>query len=210
MVKVKICGITNPKDGRMAARLGADAVGFNFYRRSPRYVTPERARAILAALPPFITPVGVFVNEAPDKVHEICEFVGLDTAQFHGDERPRDLQGYSRLKRIKAVRVATERDVQRLELYQVEAYLLDASVPGQLGGTGETFNWELAREALRCGPIILAGGLTPENVEEAIQVAEPYAVDVASGVETEPGVKDRDLMEEFIRRAKGFGLAWEM
>ena len=210
MVKVKICGITNPKDGRMAARLGADALGFNFYRRSARYVTPERARAILAALPPFITPVGVFVNEAPDRVLEICEFVGLDTAQFHGDERPRDLQGLSRLKRIKAVRVGSERDIQRLGLYPVEAYLLDACVPGKLGGTGEAFNWELAREAHPHGPIILAGGLTPENIEEAIQAAEPYAVDVASGVEIEPGVKDRDLMEEFIRRAKGFGVTWEL
>jgi len=203
MVKVKICGITNVRDARAATRLGADALGFNFYRNSPRYVKPERAKAILAALPPFVTAVGVFVDEPAETVLEVCEFVGLDTAQLHGHETPQMTQQLSRLKRIKAFRIDTERDVARLPRYQVEAYLLDAFVPGMMGGTGVAFNWELAREAQRYGPIVLAGGLTPDNVAEAVRIAQPYAVDVASGVEKEPGLKSRELMEAFILRAKG-------
>ena len=203
MVKVKICGITNARDARAAVRLGADALGFNFYPRSPRYVKKERARAILAALPPFVTAVGVFVDEDPDEVLAICDYVGMDTAQLHGGERPRVLQALSRLKRIKAMSVQSERDIDRLPRYPAEAYLLDAFVPGVPGGTGKTFNWSLARQALRHGPIILAGGLNPLNVAEAVRTVAPYAVDVASGVETEPGVKDRGMMEAFILRAKG-------
>ena len=202
MVKVKICGVTSARDARLAARLGADAIGFNFYKRSPRFITKEKARAILAALPPFVTAVGVFVNDPADVIRETCAYVGLDTAQLHGEETPRVAHALTRLTRIKAVRVAGETDVARLSRYQVEAYLLDAFVPGRRGGTGVTFNWELAREAQVHGPIVLAGGLTPENVQEAIRVAAPFAVDVASGVESAPGVKDRDLLEAFIRLAK--------
>lgn len=203
MVKVKICGITNVRDARAAVRMGADALGFNFYPRSPRYIKKERARAILAALPPFVCAVAVFVDEDPDEVLAICEYVGIDTVQLHGDERPRVFQALSRLKRIKAVRVRSEKDIARLPRYAAEAYLLDAYVAGVPGGTGQAFNWAFAREAQRHGPVILAGGLTPENVAEAVRVVSPYAVDVASGVEKEPGVKDRGLMEQFILRAKG-------
>ena len=207
MVKVKICGITNVRDARAAVRLGADAVGFNFYPHSPRYIKKERARAILAALPPFVTAVGLFVDESPDVIRDTCECVGLDTIQLHGAESPRVLHSLPRFKRIKAIRVKSEKDITRLPRYQVEAYLLDAFVAGTPGGTGVTFNWGLARDAQRYGPIILAGGLTPDNVAEAIRVAAPYAVDVATGVEKEPGVKNRDLMAAFIRNAKLAGSA---
>jgi phosphoribosylanthranilate isomerase len=202
MVRVKICGITNVRDARLAARLGADALGFNFYPESPRYIRPARAKAIIAALPPFVTTVGVFVNEDPGDVMEICRLAGLDAAQLHGDETPAILDAVHGVRRIKAIRVKTEKDVALCRRYRTEAYLLDAYVPGQPGGTGETFHWEFAREAAAFGPIILAGGLTPENVAEAVSVVQPYAVDVASGVESEPGVKDRQRMEEFILRAK--------
>lgn len=203
MVRVKICGVTNVKDARLAARLGADALGFNFYPRSPRYIAPERARAIIAALPPFLTTVGVFVNEDPATVMSICRDCALDAAQLSGDERPDEVHAVLGVRRIKSLHVATERDVAMCRRYRVEAFLLDARVPGEFGGTGQTFNWELAREASAFAPVILAGGLTPENVAEAISVADPYAVDVASGVESAPGKKDRALMEAFIRAAKG-------
>jgi len=203
MVRVKICGITNVRDARAAARLGADALGFNFFKGSVRYVRPARAKAIVAALPPFVSKVGVFVDEDPEIINEICQVCGLDAAQLHGDETPRYVEAVRGVDRIKAIRVATARDVARCRRYRAEAFLLDAQVPGKPGGTGESFNWELAREARQFGPIILAGGLTPENVEEAIETASPYAVDVASGVEVEPGKKDKRAMSEFILRAKG-------
>jgi len=202
MIYVKICGITNVHDARLAARTGADALGFNFFRGSPRYVKPERAKAIIAALPPFVTTVGVFVDEDPDEITGICRFCHLDAAQMHGDELPSQVDRVRGVRRIKAIRVRDERDVMRCRRYHVEAFLLDAHVPGLAGGTGETLNWELARDAQPYGPIILAGGLNPDNVEEAIRTAAPYAVDVASGVESAPGVKDREAMTEFILRAK--------
>ena len=202
MVCVKICGITNVRDARLAARLGADAVGFNFYRQSKRYVKPERVRAIVAALPPFITTVGVFVDEEPDAVMEFCRMCHLDVAQLHGDEPPARVDEVRGIQRIKAIRVAAARDVERCRRYRAESFLLDAYVPDEPGGTGRTFDWKLARDADQFGPIILAGGLTPDNVEEAIRVAQPYAVDVASGVESASGVKDKELMDGFIRRAK--------
>jgi phosphoribosylanthranilate isomerase len=202
MVKVKICGITDPNEARLAARFGADALGFNFVPASKRFVGRDRARAIIAAIPPFVTPVGVFANERAEKVLEICEFCGIQTVQLHGDEPPAYLSLLPRLKRIKAIRVGEEADLRQLSRYTCEAFLLDTLVPDLLGGTGKTFNWEWAREAARHGPIILAGGLTPENVSEAIRIAQPYAVDVASGVESAPGAKDRKLMAQFIINAK--------
>jgi len=202
MVKVKICGITDPNDARAAARLGADALGFNFVPASKRYIGKERARAIIASMPPFVTPVGVFANEAPEKVMEICDYCGIQTVQLHGDEPPQFLDRLSRLKRIKAIRMGEEEDLRQLSRYTCDAFLLDAAVPDLLGGTGKTFNWQWAREASKHGPIILAGGLTPENVGEAIRIAQPYAVDVAGGVESSPGQKNRTLMAQFIINAK--------
>ena len=206
MVRVKICGITDVHDARLAARLGADALGFNFCTQSPRYIRPERARAIIAVLPPLLTTVGVFVNERPETVMEICRKVGLDAAQFHGDEPPLAVDAVQGVRRIKAIRVASEQDIVLCRRYRVEAFLLDAYDPGRRGGTGRTFDWKLARAAAQFGPIILAGGLTPENVEEAIAAAAPYGVDVASGIESEPGRKDRRLMAEFIYRARAASL----
>ena len=205
MVRVKICGITNVKDARLAARLGADALGFNFYKESPRYIQPERASAIIAALPPFVAAVGIFVNEEPERINEIAGLCRLDAAQLSGDESPAQADRVRGVRRIKGIQVREERDIARCRRYRVDAYLLDAYVEGLHGGTGETFNWELAREAHEFGPVILAGGLTPENVDEAVRIARPYAVDTASGVEQRPGIKDRDLMADFILCAKAAG-----
>ena len=202
MIRVKICGVTNVRDARLACRLGADALGFNFWKDGRRYVKPERARAIIAALPPFVTTVGVFVNEQPDRINEIVQACHLQVVQLHGEETPAQVDRIRGIPRIKAIRVNDHRDVARCRRYRADAYLLDTFVPGEPGGTGESFNWELAREASEFGPVILAGGLTPDNVEEAIVVAQPYAVDVASGVESAPGRKDKELMSEFIWRAK--------
>ena len=202
MVRVKICGITNVHDARMAVRLGADALGFNFYPRSPRYLKPARVKAIVAALPPFVSSVGVFVDESPDEVMRICAMCGLAAAQLHGDESPSRVDAVRGVQRIKAIRVADKRDIALCRRYHVDAFLLDTFVPGIPGGTGETFNWNMAREARQFGPIILAGGLTPENVVDAIRIADLYCVDVASGVESAPGEKDKALVSKFIRRAK--------
>jgi phosphoribosylanthranilate isomerase len=202
MVKVKICGITNPKDARAAAHLGADALGFNFVKGSHRCVSKERARAIIASLPPFVTPVAVFADEELREVLAVCEFCGIQTVQLHGREPPRYLAELPHLRRIKAIRLRTESDLRTLSRYTCDAFLLDAYVPGEIGGTGQTFNWEWARQAGTQGPIILAGGLNPDNVVEAVEVARPYAVDVASGVESAPGEKNRKLMAQFISRAK--------
>lgn len=207
MVRVKICGITNVKDARNAARLGADALGFNFFKGSPRYIRPERAKAIIAALPPFVLTVGVFVDEDPDRMLEVCAQCGLDAVQMHGDEAPRVVHAVTGVRRIKALRIESAQDVMLCRRYRVDAYLLDAKAPGEYGGTGKTFNWELARDAGQFGPVILAGGLKPENVADAVAIVQPYAVDVASGVETSPGEKDKEMMAAFIRNAKAAGLA---
>jgi len=203
MVRVKICGMTNVREARIAADLGADALGFNFFKGSPRYVKPARAKAIIAALPPLVMAVGLFVDAHPDDIMSTVATCGLDAVQLHGDETPRQVDAIRGVRRIKAIRVADARDVARCRRYRAEAYLLDTYVRGEYGGTGKVFDWELAREAGQFGPIILAGGLAPDNVEEAIRIVHPYGVDTASGVETAPGRKDKDMMQEFILRAKG-------
>jgi phosphoribosylanthranilate isomerase len=203
VVRVKICGITNVRDARAAVKLGADALGFNFYKASPRYIEPARAKAVIAALPPFVCAVGLFVNDELARVNETVRFCELDAVQLHGDEPPRYVERVRGAKRIKGLRVRSEADVALCRRYRADAYLLDAYVKGHAGGTGRTFDWALALPAREFGPVILAGGLTPENVEEAVEVVRPYGVDTASGVERAPGEKDRDLMEAFIRLAKG-------
>jgi len=206
MVKVKICGITNVGDALMAVAAGADALGFNFYRPSPRYVEPNRALSMRMALPPFVATVGVFVDASVPKVREIMAQSGLDYAQLHGHETPAKVSRLSDLRVIKAIRVREEHDLVNLEKYRADAFLLDAFVPGEPGGTGVTFDWELARRASSRAKIVLAGGLTPENVTEAVEDVRPYAVDVASGVEEEPGKKSRELVNLFVRLAKGVEL----
>lgn len=200
-MRVKICGITNIEDALAAVELGADALGFVF-AKSPRQVTKEQARDIIENLPPFVSPVGVFVDEKVETIKEICDFCGIHTVQLHGNEDPlyiNDLKGY---KIIKAFRIKEEGDLKPLANYKPHAFLLDSYVKGVMGGTGVAFNWEVARQAHKYGAIILSGGLTSENVQEAIRIVKPYAVDVSSGVEASPGKKDKVLMKWFIVNAK--------
>jgi phosphoribosylanthranilate isomerase len=202
MTRVKICGITNQEDALFAADAGADALGFVFYAQSPRCIAPDRAREIILRLPPFVAKVGVFVNEELDRVREIMAHCHLDYVQLHGDETPEQVAALSP-RAIKSVRVRSAADIERLAQYQAVAYLLDAYHPTKPGGTGETWDWELATVAKRYGPVILAGGLTPDNVADAIGRVHPYAVDVSSGVEAAPGVKDHQKVQRFIIATKG-------
>ncbi len=202
MTKVKICGITNPEDGLMAAKLGADALGFVFYEKSPRYLKKEQAREITRELPPFVTRVGLFVNEEESRIKDICEFSFLDAIQLHGDEPPQFCELFEGKKVIKAFRIKNRDDFKAIPRYRVNAILLDTFSLTEYGGTGKSFNWQLAEEAKKFGRIILAGGLTPENVGEAIKTVRPYAVDVSSGVESSRGKKDWKRMEEFMKIVK--------
>ena len=203
MVKVKICGITNPVDALAAIEYGADALGFVFYRESPRYIAPDKAAAIVRELPPIVTTVGVFVDETKEEVERVMDIAGLDAAQFHGSEPPEAC----RIKRraIQAIRVKGLEDLEAMHQYNVSAYLLDTYAPHSPGGTGEVFDWNIALEAKKLGRVMLAGGLTPENVGEAVKYVQPYAVDAASGVEAEPGRKDHEKLRSFIQRAKKLG-----
>jgi len=201
-VKVKICGITNLVDGLAAAEAGADALGFVFYDQSPRRISVEAASALIRQLPPCVTKVGVFVNAPEDLVVRAVRECGLNLLQFHGDETPEYCLQFG-LMSMKAFRVRDAASMQALLNYHTEAWLLDAYSPDTPGGSGETFNWDLAREAQSWGrPIFLAGGLTPDNVAEAIRRARPYAVDVSSGVEAAPGRKDPARIKAFIEAAR--------
>jgi phosphoribosylanthranilate isomerase len=203
MVQVKICGITCVEDAQAAVEAGADALGFVFYPPSPRYVTPEQAEQIIRGLPPFVTTVGLFVDVPLDTVNDLAAQCRLDRIQLHGRESP---EFCAQIKQpvIKAFRIKDAESLAHLPEYQIAAYLLDAYVEGALpGGTGASFAWELAAQAKPHGPVILAGGLTPENVEAAIMQIRPYGVDVSSGVERTPGIKDHRKVQAFIRRAKG-------
>jgi len=202
VTRVKICGITRPEDADRACASGADALGFVFHPQSPRAIDPERAREMVARLPPFVVSVGVFVDRPLQEVLDIAERCRLNAVQLHGREDP-DYCSRIPLKVIKAFRIAGERLPEEICRYEVDAILLDTYRPGVPGGTGETFCWDLARQAKRFGRVILAGGLTCDNVAQAIAQVDPYAVDVSSGVEQEPGRKDPVLLAEFVRRAKG-------
>jgi phosphoribosylanthranilate isomerase len=203
-VKVKICGITNWIDAKCAIEGGADLLGFNFYERSPRYVTPAKAREIVRRLPKGVSAVGVFVNEAEEKMLEIARAVKLDQLQLHGDESPAMVERLERsIHVIKAVRVRKPFRAAKLSRFRrANAILLDGFDSRRRGGTGKTFDWEIARRAKLHGRIFLAGGLTPENISAAIQAARPYAVDVCSGVEAKPGKKDAALMKNLMRAVK--------
>ncbi len=199
-LKVKICGITRREDAVAALAAGADALGFNFWRQSKRYVAPAAARAIVARLPPFATPVGVFVNQPEEEILAIARDSGVRVLQLHGDEPP-DLCARLPYPVVKAIRVDATRALAALASYEVAAFLLDTPSRGY-GGSGAAFDWTLAQGVSDVAPIVLAGGLTPENVAEAVRAVRPYAVDVASGVESEPGVKDADRMARFVRAAR--------
>jgi len=207
LIKVKICGITNIEDALASCEYGADALGFIFYKKSPRFIEPERVKKIIRELPPFVTTVGVFVDDDADRISEIADAAKLDIIQLHGSEPPEFCNVFKR-KIIKAFKIqeqgargkGQENEIRR---YTVSAYLLDTYKEGVEGGTGETFNWEIAKEAKGFGRIILAGGLTPQNVAEAVETVMPYGVDVSSGVEQKPGKKDLQKVKNFIERAKG-------
>lgn len=201
-VRSKICGITRIEDALAAAEAGADAIGLVFYAKSPRAVTAVQAREIVAALPPFVTTVGLFVNASRCELNEILEVVPLDLLQFHGDETPADCEGYHR-PWIKALRVRPGDDLEAAcKLYHgARGILLDTFVAGVPGGTGEAFDWSLVPEHLS-KPIILAGGLSARNVSEAIAQVRPYAVDVSGGVEAAKGIKDHDKILAFMAAVK--------
>lgn len=204
-VRVKICGITRLDDALAAVEAGADALGFVFCETSPRCVTVSVAARIVEGLPPFVAKVGLFVNAPEAQIRSVADACGLDTLQLHGEEPPEFCQRFE-LKWIKAFRVRDESSLHVLPTYRAAAWLLDSYVPGKAGGTGERFNWELARRAAGlCPRVILAGGLTPENVAEAVRQVHPYAVDVSSGVEKEPGIKDEQKVRAFIQAAKSAG-----
>lgn len=210
MTKVKICGITNPEDARVAVASGADAIGLIF-AESPRRVSPEVAQEIVHGVDlKGAAAVGVFVDETPEHMIEVAEFVGLHVLQLHGDEPPEVVESIGSLNFdvVKSFRVSAEEvSVEQLRAYRPTAYLLDTYVPGKPGGTGKTFDWELAREAKQYGRIILAGGLGVDNVREAIRVASPYGVDASSRLERSPGEKDHELVREFVRLVKSPGPA---
>lgn len=202
MTKVKICGITNIEDATLAANLGADALGFVFYKDSPRYIQKDAAKEIIRELPPFVSSVGVFVNEKEDRVREISSDCRLDILQFHGNESPYFCSHFDK-KVIKAFSINNRKDLAIISSYQVSAVLLDTYYEDICGGGGKAFNWELASEAKRfASRVILAGGLSPDNVMKAIQKVEPYGVDVSSGVEFKPGKKDHVKLEKFIKIVK--------
>lgn len=197
-VNVKICGITSTDDARSVVDCGADAIGLMFYTPSPRFVSMETAARIAAVVSPGVMKVGVFVNPTGELVREALGACGLDMLQFHGDETPGFCRGFG-VRSMKAFRIRDAGSLAALKSYDTEAWLLDAYVAGSLGGSGVSFNWDLAVEAVRLGrPVYLAGGLTPENVGEAVRRVRPYGVDVSSGVESAPGRKDAEKIRAFV------------
>ena len=200
--RVKICGITNLADAQAAVAAGADALGFNFYEKSPRFVSLKTAAAISKQIPPFIMRVGVFVNAPEELVARAIDECGLGLLQFHGDEPPEFCAQFG-LMSMKAFRIRDAESLKELPKYPTDAWLLDACSSENPGGTGEKFNWELAVEARKFGrPIFLAGGLAPENVAEAVRRVKPFGVDVSSGVESSPGKKDHQKIRNFIARVR--------
>jgi phosphoribosylanthranilate isomerase len=205
--KVKICGITNLGDAVDAVDCGADALGFNFYRGSKRFITPDLTHEIIACLSSNVQRIGVFVNESIEQIVEIAAKTNVDGIQLHGEESPEfveELRWTLDLPIIKAFRVSGEQVVDEIALYRVDAVLLDANSTKDRGGTGETFDWSIAKLVTDVIPnTYLAGGLSAENVAEAIRIVKPYAVDACSLLEREPRKKDRDKVARFVAAAKG-------
>ncbi|MEJ2762128.1 MAG: phosphoribosylanthranilate isomerase [Gammaproteobacteria bacterium] len=203
-IRVKICGITRPEDGVSAALAGADAIGLNFYRPSPRAVGIETALAIVRVLPPFVTRVGLFVDAGRDEITDVLNSIPLDMVQFHGSETPAECDSYA-MPYIKAIRMTDGVDLhEQAALYRgAAALLVDAHVAGLAGGTGQTFDWDRIPADLD-KPLILAGGLTAENVLQAVSRVRPYAVDVSGGVESSKGIKSRDKIRAFINKVDSY------
>jgi len=202
-IKVKICGTTSLKDAFLAVESGADAIGFIFYKMSPRNISQKEAKEIILQLPPFIETVGVFVNETSDKINRIAEQCKLNSIQLHGEESPALCRRVKR-KVIKAFRVKNADSLKSIASYDVSGFLLDSYNGGSKGGTGQVFDWNLALRVKKQGPVILAGGLNPYNVYTAIHRVRPYGVDVCSGVEKSPGIKDHEKIREFIKSVRRF------
>ena len=202
--RIKICGITRKEDAFFAASLGVDALGFVF-APSPRQVTEQQVADIVYDLPPFVSTVGVFVNAEPDRIRQIVQRCPLDWIQLHGGETPSYCSGLG-LKVLKAIRVRDTESLSAMHAYRdhVQGFVLDTYVKDQHGGTGKAFDWSLVRETQDLGPVILAGGLTPGTVKEALAAAKPYGVDVSSGVESTPGIKDHDALYEFVAQVKNY------
>src|SRR5258705_543689 len=201
IVRVKLCGVTRLEDALLGIELGVAAVGFNFVEGSPRRVTPEQAAEVCAGLPPFVTRVGVFADESPGVVEAAVRKAGLTCVQLHGDETPEACRSIP-IAWYKAHRVGADFAPESVRSYASTTCLLDTRVDGMRGGTGETFDWDVARLTSAYARVILAGGLTPSNIQEAIAAARPYAVDVNSGVESAPGKKDRALLTAFMSRVR--------
>ncbi len=206
MTKVKICGITNLEDALLAAEFGADLIGFNFYEKSPRYVSPQEALKITYKLSEDIITVGVFVNQVPRRIAEVVDLLDLNAVQLHGDENAgyvREIKREVKAMIIKAFRVNSDLQAENVLEFNIDAVLLDAFSADHYGGTGESFDWNIAKAVKDLIPeLYLAGGLNSENVGRAIKTVRPFAVDVASGVESSPGKKDPKKVEAFIRNAK--------
>jgi phosphoribosylanthranilate isomerase len=200
-IRVKICGITRPEDALAAAELGADAIGLVFYPKSPRYVEASLAADIISVIPPFVTTVALFLDARQDFIQQVVSKVPVDLLQFHGDECPADCGTFGR-PYIKAIGMKGSINVQAYaDTYpDAQGYLLDSHAVGEAGGTGKQFDWASVPKLNR--PVILAGGLKPGNVAEAVKLARPYALDISSGVESSPGIKDKDMMKAFISEVK--------
>jgi phosphoribosylanthranilate isomerase len=202
-VRVKVCGITSYSDAALALDYGVDALGFNFYRPSPRYITSAEARSIIRRLPPLVTTVGLFVNvEAPEDVIQTARDAAVQVLQLHGDESPAYCQCLGSWPLIKALRLDRAPSLQEVREYSVHAFLLDSRDDALFGGTGKTFDWFLADSVKEIRPVLLAGGLKPENVGEAIRTVRPYGVDVCSGVESVPGKKDAGRLSAFMSEVR--------
>ena len=200
-IKVKICGMTQLKDALFAVEQGVDAVGFIFYKKSPRAVTMKTVREIITKLPPLVDTVGVFVNESAERLNKIADYCGLDLVQLHGEESPAFCRKIHR-RVIKAFRVKDIQSIKQLEKFPVSGFLLDTFSDDLHGGTGKSFDWNLALPAKKMGPVVLAGGLTPRNILQAVRQVRPYGVDVCSGVEKSPGIKDLEKVRAFLKNIR--------
>ena len=206
--RIKMCGLTREKDVEAGVEAGLDALGFIFYRKSPRNVEPDFVRSVVAKMPPFTDCVGVFVNRGREEVEEIVEYCGLSHAQLHGSEDPKYCERIERFvspcRVVKAFRVSEESTREEFDPYAkvIHGYLLDTYVKGNAGGTGEIFDWSIIKRLNLQRPMILAGGLDPDNIEEALKQVQPFGVDVNSGVEIEPGIKDHAKLFEFVLKVR--------
>jgi phosphoribosylanthranilate isomerase len=207
MIGIKICGMTNISDARSAVEYGVDALGFIFYPKSKRYVSPEKAKEMIRKLPCKLIRVGVFVNQEIREVKEIVRFCNLSLIQLHGDESPHYCGQFTGFSLIKAVSPRTGTEILRLRDYPVDAVLVDAYEQGRYGGTGKTSDWKLAIKVKERHPLILSGGLNADNIRDAIETVRPQAVDINSGVEISPGKKDPDKIREIVEIARGTGHA---